>query len=151
MARTGNAASHAPVCDVLALNQSVIRKARKHAIGATGAARLAATFRMLANPTRVRILDALGRSELCVCDLAALLQARISAVSHQLALLRRHTLVRWRREGKLVYYSLDDRHVRTLLAQARAHAEHPARPGRPPAGKTVAEPGRSRGGPRRTA
>ena len=82
---------------------------------------LAETFRLLGDPTRVRILSALAASELCVCDLAALLGVTSSAVSHQLRLLRTARLVRYRKEVKMVYYALDDEHIRTLLAEGLRH------------------------------
>ncbi|MDP2401684.1 MAG: metalloregulator ArsR/SmtB family transcription factor [Actinomycetota bacterium] len=84
---------------------------------------LADTFKVLGDPTRVRMLLALGACELCVCDLAELLGVTSSAVSHQLRLLRVHHLVRCRREGKLAFYCLDDDHVRALFAQGREHVE----------------------------
>ncbi len=87
--------------------------------------RLAETFKVLGDPTRVRLLLALGEGELCVCDLAELLGVTSSAVSHQLRLLRAHRLVRCRREGKLAFYRLDDEHVRTLFEQGRQHALEP--------------------------
>lgn len=87
---------------------------------------LAATFHALGDPTRVKLIFALSRAELCVCDLAALLEVSVSAVSHQLRLLRSLRLVRTRREGKLIYYTLDDDHIRTLFAQGLAHVKHQA-------------------------
>ena len=84
---------------------------------------LAETFKVLGDPTRARILLALSVRELCVCDLADLLGVSQSAVSHQLRLLRAHRLVRFRRDGKLVYYSLDDDHVRTLFAEGLRHVK----------------------------
>lgn len=90
------------------------------------AAALAETFRLLGDPTRVRLLDALAVGELCVCDLATLLGATVSAVSHQLRLLRGLRLVRARREGRMILYSLDDHHIHDLLAQARGHVEEDA-------------------------
>jgi DNA-binding transcriptional ArsR family regulator len=84
---------------------------------------LAETFRVLGDPTRVRILDALSAGELCVCDIASLAGISESAVSHQLRLLRGMRLVRPRREGRLVYYSLDDHHIIELLRQALTHVE----------------------------
>jgi DNA-binding transcriptional ArsR family regulator len=86
---------------------------------------LAATFRLLGDPTRVRILDALAHGELCVCDIATLLGSSESAVSHQLRLLRSLRIVRPRRAGRMVYYALDDRHVVTLFRQALRHVEEP--------------------------
>lgn len=72
-------------------------------------------FKLLGDPTRLRILHALSIEELCVCDLAALLDSSPSAVSHQLRLLRTAQLVRFRKKGKMVYYTLDDTQVRFLL------------------------------------
>ena len=87
---------------------------------------LAETFRVLGDPTRVKILDALGGGELCVCDIAALAGISESAVSHQLRLLRGMRLVRPRRAGRLVYYTLDDQHIMELLRQALTHVEEQA-------------------------
>ncbi|HHX87523.1 MAG TPA: winged helix-turn-helix transcriptional regulator [Firmicutes bacterium] len=86
--------------------------------------RLAATFKVLGDPTRIRILYALSRQELCVCDLAAVLNMTSSAVSHQLRVLRGSRLVKLRKEGKVVYYSLDDRHVVELFARGLEHIRH---------------------------
>jgi ArsR family transcriptional regulator len=84
---------------------------------------LAETFRVLGDPTRVRILDALSGGELCVCDIASLVAISESAVSHQLRLLRGMRLVRPRRSGRLVFYALDDQHIIELLRQALTHVE----------------------------
>jgi DNA-binding transcriptional ArsR family regulator len=86
------------------------------------ARRLAETFSVLGDPTRVRIVHALSLSELCTSDLAAVVGMSESAVSHQLRTLRQLHVVRSRRDGKLVYYSLDDGHVRSLFEQGLAHA-----------------------------
>lgn len=86
---------------------------------------LADTFRVLGDPTRVRILDALSGGELCVCDIASLVGISESAASHQLRLLRGLRLVRPRRAGRLVYYAVDDHHILELLAQALTHVEEP--------------------------
>jgi ArsR family transcriptional regulator len=87
---------------------------------------LADTFRVLGDPTRVRILDALSAGELCVCDIASVIGISESAVSHQLRLLRGMRLVRPRRAGRLVYYAVDDQHILELLAQALTHVQEPA-------------------------
>ena len=84
---------------------------------------LAETFRVLGDPTRVRILDALSGGELCVCDIASLVGISESAVSHQLRLLRGMRLVRHRRDGRQVFYALDDHHIIELLKQALTHVE----------------------------
>ena len=78
---------------------------------------LAETFGALSDPTRVRILSALTDQELCVFDLSRLLGLSGSAISHQLRLLRGQRLVKYRKEGKVAYYSLDDEHIRNLMAE----------------------------------
>ena len=82
---------------------------------------LADTFRILGDPTRVRILDALSHGELCVCDIAEIVGISESAASHQLRLLRSMRLVRVRRAGRLAYYAVDDGHILELLRQACTH------------------------------
>ncbi|MDH7484479.1 MAG: metalloregulator ArsR/SmtB family transcription factor [Spirochaetales bacterium] len=83
---------------------------------------LAELFKMLADPGRLRIINALSAGQrLCVCDLATLLGVSQSALSHQLAILRRARLVRPEREGKVVYYRLDDTHVQNLVTLALEH------------------------------
>ncbi|GMR23925.1 MAG: metalloregulator ArsR/SmtB family transcription factor [Acidobacteriota bacterium] len=83
---------------------------------------LAETFRVLGDPTRVRIVHALSLSELCTSDLASVVSMSESAVSHQLRTLRQLHVVKSRREGKLVFYSLNDDHVRSLFQQGLEHA-----------------------------
>ena len=80
-------------------------------------------FRVLGDPTRLRILDVLSRGELCVSDLASQLRHTESAVSHQLRLLRSARIVRARREGRMIFYSLDDTHVLTLFEQGLRHVQ----------------------------
>jgi DNA-binding transcriptional ArsR family regulator len=84
---------------------------------------IAETFRVLGDPTRVRILDALAGGELCVCDIAALVGISESAASHQLRLLRGMRLVRPRRSGRQAFYSLDDQHIVHLLRLAATHVQ----------------------------
>ena len=84
---------------------------------------LADIFKVLGDPTRVRILDVLSRGEQCVCHLAGLLGMTESAISHQLRLLRNTRIVRARRDGRQIYYSLDDKHVLTLFRQGLRHVE----------------------------
>ncbi|MBP2675464.1 MAG: ArsR family transcriptional regulator [Deltaproteobacteria bacterium] len=82
---------------------------------------LAETFGALSDPTRVRIISTLAVQELCVFDLAHLLGLTGSAVSHQLRLLRGQRLVKYRKQGKVAYYSLDDDHIRNLMAECIKH------------------------------
>ena len=91
---------------------------------------LAETFRVLGDVTRVRILDAISRSELCVGEIADLLGLTESAMSHQLRLLRNMRLVRQRRDGKSIYYTLDDQHIVRLFEQGLEHVQESGR-GRP--------------------
>ncbi len=84
---------------------------------------IAATFSVLGDPTRIRILDALASGELCVCDIATLVGISESAVSHQLRLLRGMRLVRPRRAGRQVFYSLDDQHIVELMRVAVTHVQ----------------------------
>jgi ArsR family transcriptional regulator len=86
--------------------------------------RLSEFFKILGDPTRVRILSALADSELCVNDIAAALDMERSAISHQLRILRGARLVKARREGKMVCYSFDDSHVSAILSQATDHITH---------------------------
>ena len=84
---------------------------------------LAELFKVFGDTTRIRILFVLFEAEVCVCDLAEALRMTQSAVSHQLALLKRSKLVKSRREGKSVFYSLADEHVRSIIAQGMEHIE----------------------------
>jgi ArsR family transcriptional regulator len=116
-------------CDVIQIDLTRVRRLRAALVPADTVTSLAETFSGLADPTRVRILDVLSHGELCVCDLAAVLSLSQSAVSHQLRLLRGLRLVRARRDGRMVFYALDDRHVVDLLGQGLKHVgEAVARP-----------------------
>jgi ArsR family transcriptional regulator, lead/cadmium/zinc/bismuth-responsive transcriptional repressor len=96
---------------------------RGRLLGSSAIETVADLFKLLGDPTRVRLVDALSHGERCVCDLANLVQISESAVSHQLRLLRTARLVRVRRAGRQAFYSLDDHHVVGLLHDARKHAE----------------------------
>ncbi len=108
-------------CAITHVHPDGVRRARVATPGHRDAADLAAIFSALGDPTRVRLLSALAAEPLCVCDLTAVLGITQSAVSHQLRLLRALNLVEARREGKMVWYSLADDHVRALLAVGAAH------------------------------
>jgi ArsR family transcriptional regulator, lead/cadmium/zinc/bismuth-responsive transcriptional repressor len=108
-------------CEVPVIHPVAVFAARA-ALAAAGATRATALFTLLADPTRLRLLTALTSGELCVCDLAAATGINRTTVSHQLRTLREGRLVRSRRDGRVVYYALDDDHVRDLLAMGIAHA-----------------------------
>jgi len=108
-------------CEVSCVNEDAVTEVRQVMLDEDVAVSLAELFKALGDPTRVKILFALLTRELCVCDLAALIGVTESAVSHQLRLLRAQKLVKFRREGKNVYYSLDDSHIEELFAQGLEH------------------------------
>jgi ArsR family transcriptional regulator len=83
--------------------------------------RLGEFFKVLTDPTRLKILYTLGQGELCVFDLSTSIGASVSSVSHNLSLLKRVRLVKSRRDGRVIYYSLDDDHVTTIIKYAREH------------------------------
>lgn len=112
------------VCDDRIVHVDAVRSARATLPTGHTLAGLADFFAALGDPTRLRIVAALAQQELCVCDLAATVGHSESAVSHHLRLLRVLGLVRFRRDGRLVYYALDDAHVTLLYGQAVDHVSH---------------------------
>ena len=112
------------ICEQLCEHPQIICIAKKESISDNEAQQVAEIFKLLGDPTRVKILQVLTKRELCVCDIAAVIEMGQSAVSHQLRLLRNARLVRYRREGKMAWYSLDDEHVRSLLSQGIDHIKH---------------------------
>ncbi len=112
------------LCEHLGEHPQIICIAKKESISDHDAQQVAEIFKLLGDPTRVKILQALTKRELCVCDIAVIVEMGQSAVSHQLRLLRNARLVRYRREGKMAWYSLDDEHVRSLLSQGIDHIKH---------------------------
>src|SRR6187200_1002189 len=118
----------AEVCDLDQIDLSRVKKISAPLVSPDAVQGLADTFNAMGDPTRVRILDALSHGELCVCDLAAVLRLSQSAVSHQLRLLRGLRLVRPRRDGRVVFYSLDDQHIMSLFRQTLQHVEEQAAP-----------------------
>lgn len=113
-----------PSCiDRHAADAAVLDDVRSRLLQPTTVESVAEIFKLLGDPSRVRLLDALSHGERCVCDLAVLAGLTESAVSHQLRLLRSARLVRVRRAGRMAYYSLDDHHVIGLLHDTRTHVE----------------------------
>ena len=106
-----------------ALSRTATTALRRQLLADASVSALADTFKLLGDATRVRILDALARSELCVCDLARLLGLTESAVSHQLRLLRSGRVVKARRDGRHIYYTMDDAHIVGLFEQGLEHVE----------------------------
>ncbi|RMH56651.1 MAG: transcriptional regulator [Candidatus Hydrogenedentota bacterium] len=112
------------ICEEFLLHPRNLAHVRKRRLSSEDARHLAELFKILGDPTRVRILQALLWKKLCVCDISALLEISVSAVSHQLRLLRSARLVRSERRGKYIFYALDDSHVATLFEEGRRHVEH---------------------------
>ena len=111
------------VCDILCVHHEVIDKYSDQLITLDRANSLSELFKTMGDPTRIRIMDALAKTEFCVCDLAELLGLSQSATSHQLRVLRNNDLVKYRREGKMVYYSMHDSHVSELYRQGLEHID----------------------------
>ena len=116
------------VCEVGCIDQDRVRSAHAAMPEADAVGGVAETFRVLGDPTRLRIVRALMAEELCVCDLAALLGLTQPTVSHSLRALRQLRLVRYRKVGKIAYYALDDDHVRQLVDTGFVHVGESVRP-----------------------
>ena len=121
----------ADACEVFVADARRVAAVRAALVGSGSVELLAETFRVLGDPTRVRILDALSHAELCVSDVATLLGLSQSAVSHQLRILRGLRLVRARREGRMVFYALDDDHITGLFREGLRHVEEASARERP--------------------
>jgi DNA-binding transcriptional ArsR family regulator len=111
------------ICQIKYVNQELVTQLLKSQYDNKIVSGLAEIFGVLADPTRLKICMFLSESELCVCDLAAMLKISESAVSHQLRLLRSLRIVKFRREGKMAFYTLDDSHVTSLIRQGLDHAK----------------------------
>lgn len=110
-------------CEVQFVDEKKVENVRKAMKSAEAVSTLAETFKILSDPTRIKIVFALSKEELCVCDIANLLSVSQSAVSHSLRVLRQMKLVKFRKEGKIAYYSLDDDHINNLLDIGFRHVE----------------------------
>lgn len=108
-------------CDFIHAHEEIVEKVRGQLPGEDTLYDLTELFRIFGDSTRIRILYVLFEAEMCVCDIASLLGMTQSAISHQLAVLKKAKLVRYRREGKTIFYSLSDDHVRTILDQGMEH------------------------------
>jgi DNA-binding transcriptional ArsR family regulator len=111
-------------CQDSFIDEDKVREAQSLLIDGLTATRVAQLFKALSDPSRVRIISALSYTELCVHDLAATLGMSQSAVSHQLRSLREMRLVRYRKQGRHVYYQLDDEHISELFRGGLEHVEH---------------------------
>ena len=117
----GEVPCESPVCEQTLPHPEVVACVRAQMPDPEQQQRLADLFRMFGDASRIRILAALQHSEMCVCDLAQLLGLTVSAVSHQLRMLKQMKLVKNRRDGKTVYYSLADGHIQSIISQGMEH------------------------------
>jgi len=108
-------------CDITVIHEDVVNSVKEKMPEEEILYDLAELYKVFGDSTRVKILWALGESEMCVCDIAALLNMTQSAISHQLRILKQARLVKNRRVGKVVYYSLDDDHVKEIFSQGLEH------------------------------
>ncbi|MFQ5707966.1 MAG: ArsR/SmtB family transcription factor [bacterium] len=108
-------------CDVFFVDEQKVKAVEKKLAANDHLYDLAETFKVLSDPTRLKIILALREAELCGCDIATLLGVSRSAISHQLRLLKNLRLVKFRREGKISYYTLDDIHISEIIDAALEH------------------------------
>lgn len=108
-------------CSCNVVHEDIIKKVSKQMPTNDEMIILSEFFKVFGDPSRLKILKALILSEMCVCDLSVLLNMNQSAISHQLKLLRNSKLVKFRRDGKIVYYSLDDNHIKLIFDMGFVH------------------------------
>ena len=111
-------------CGSLVIHHEAVQRAETAMLQEKDILRLASFFKVFGDGTRLKILLALSLGELCVCDISVLLDMSQSAISHQLRLLRSEQVVKNRRAGKIVFYSMDDEHIEWILRQGIIHLEH---------------------------
>lgn len=110
-------------CDTIEVHEELLKIVNETMPEETELYDLAELFKVFGDSTRIRILYVLFEAEVCVCDLAQALNMTQSAISHQLKILKQNKLVKSRREGKSIFYSLADDHVRTIISMGREHIE----------------------------
>lgn len=110
-------------CEEECSNIEIVEKVKKELLTDEKIFDLAELFKVFGDSTRMKIINALIMQELCVCDIAEITNSTPSAISHQLRVLKQAKLVKYRKEGKSVFYSLDDEHVREIFEKGREHIE----------------------------
>lgn len=108
-------------CGCNIIHEDAVNKARQNMLNEDDVYDLAEFFKVFGDMTRIKILNALVTTEMCVCDIAALLGMNQSAISHQLKVLKQARLIKYRRDGKVIYYSLDDEHIEQIIDQGLVH------------------------------
>jgi len=112
------------ICEVSCIHEETVNEVKKNMLETDEVQSLSAIFKAFGDPTRLKILHSLKQAEMCVCDLSFILDMSQSAVSHQLRVLRNLRLVKHRKDGKNVFYSLDDDHIFEILDQGLEHIKH---------------------------
>lgn len=112
---------HIDSCNCTIIHEDIVNQVKEHIPEDETLFELADLFKVLGDTTRIKILCALLENSMCVCDIAALLGMTQSAISHQLRVLKQARLVKFKREGKVVYYTLDDEHVKSIFDQGLIH------------------------------
>ena len=111
------------MCELTVIHEETVKKVKQKMPEDGLIYDLAELFKVFADSTRMKIIYALMENELCVCDIANIVQTTQSAISHQLRILKQSKLVKYRKEGKVVYYSLDDDHISQIVTKGREHIE----------------------------
>ena len=111
------------ICEINIIHEDKVNNAKKIMPQDDLIYDLAEFFKVFADSTRMKIIYALMKDELCVCDIAAVVGTTQSAISHQLRILKQSKLVKYRKDGKVVYYSLDDEHISEIVKKGREHIE----------------------------
>ncbi len=112
------------MCDCNVIHPEIVARARQNQSSAQSIDQLSELFKVLSDPTRIKILQALDRNEMCVCDIANVLDMTKSSISHQLALLRNKHIVKYCRRGREIYYTLDDDHITAIYELGLQHIQH---------------------------
>jgi len=110
------------LCKVTVIHDDIVQKARSGLTDEIFLRKMAEMFKVLNDPTRLKLINALLISEMCVCDIAALMEMTQPTISHHLKIMRQSELIKYRRDGKIVYYSLDDEHISVLFQNGLEHA-----------------------------
>lgn len=110
-------------CNCTIIHMDKVKKVKKELLKDEDIFDIAELFKVFGDSTRIKIISALLKEELCVCDIANITNSTVSAISHQLRILKQAKLVKYKKEGKIVYYSLADDHVRQIFEKGREHIE----------------------------
>lgn len=111
------------ICEINIIHEDIVKNVKKIMPNDNTIYDLADFFKMFSDSTRMKIIYALMENELCVCDIAAIVGTTQSAISHQLRVLKQSKLVKYKKEGKVVYYSLDDEHISEIVKKGSEHIE----------------------------